>query len=284
MIYFTTKAFNAEATLRRAVESVLGQTCGDFRYHLCDNGSTDGTSDLIREYARRDRRIVPFFNRRNMEWTSASARNVRDLMFHLAPEDWFSVLDADDDYEPGFLAEMLRFAEENRLDFAACRSNHIREPEGTPCNEFELKRDIVVEGEEFGPRFPDYFRFMGAKWGKLQKGTLFCRMDPAALERWLSGWALSHRHDTATELYYLRYSRRAGVLAKLLHNYHLYPVSHSTRNLEFKRRDNWKMPALYREFLLEKAGAVSEENEAYIQELFRRSQRRTAEQEAQNGR
>lgn len=284
MIYFTTKAYNAEATLGRAVESILGQTWGDFRYHLCDNGSTDGTGELIREYARLDKRIVPFFNERNMQWTEESAWNVRDMMFHLEPEDWFSVLDADDDYEPDFLAEMLGFAEREGLDFAACRSNHIREPEGRSCNEFVLEQDIVIEGEGFGMRFPDYFRFMGAKWAKLQRGSLFRRMDQAALERWLAGVQLSHRHDTATELYYLRYSERAGVRAKLLHNYHLYPVSHSTQNLDSKRQDNFKMPEIYREFLRLKVGTVSEENEQYIQELFRRSQRRVEEQEEQNGR
>lgn len=278
MIYVTMKAYNAEATLRRAVESILSQSFGDFRFHLCDNGSEDGTRDLIREYARLDRRVVPFFNRRNMEWTAESARNVRDMMFHLEPEDWFSVLDADDDYEPDFLEEMLRFAEENRLDFAACRSNHIREPEGRTCNEFVLERDIIIGEADFGPRFPDYFRFMGAKWGKLQKGELFQRMDQKALEQWLREQDLSHRHDTATQLYYLRYSRRMGVRAKLLHNYHLYPVSHSTQNLASKERDNLKMPEIYRAFLREKSGTVSEKNEAYIQELFRRSQRRTAEQ------
>lgn len=278
MIYFTTKAYNAEATLRRAVESVLAQTWGDFRYHLCDNGSEDGTGDIIREYARLDRRIVPFFNRHNMEWTAESAPLVRDMMFHLETEDWFSVLDADDDYAPDFLEEMLRFTEENQLDFAACCSHHIQEPEGTSRDEVFLQEDILMEGSAFGTQFPEYFRYMGAKWGKLQKGELFHRMEQGALERWLREQDLSHRHDTATELYYLRYSRRAGVRARLLHNYHLYPVSHSTQNLSSKQADNLKMPDIYRAFLREKVGKVSEENEAYIQEVFRRSQRRTAEQ------
>lgn len=278
MVYFTMRAFNAETTLPRAVESILGQTYGDFRLHLCDNGSLDSTGELVREYARLDRRVVPFFNRRNMEWTPESAWNVWNLMFHLEPEDWFSALDADDDYALDFLEEMLRFAEQENLDFAACRSNFIREPEGIICNEFVLKNNIIVEGDGFGTRFPDYFRFMGAWWGKLQKGELFRRMNQAALEQWQTRLNLFHRIDTATVLYYLRYSQKAGVLAKLLHNYHLYPVSHSTQNLESKKRDNLKMPEIYREFLQYKVGTVSEENERYIQEVFRRSQYRTEKQ------
>lgn len=282
MIYFTTKAYNAEKTLSRAIESVLSQSCGDFTYHLCDNGSQDGTGDIIREYARLDKRIVPMFNPKNMKWTAESEAKVLNLARNLLSEDWFAVLDADDDYEPDFLSEMLGFAKQEGLDYVACRSNHIKEPEGTSQNEFVLNEDIVIEGNGFGTRFPDYFRFMGARWGKLQKGSLFRNMNFAAMDAWLAEVNLSHRHDTATMLYYLRYSQKAGVRAKLLHNYRLYPVSHSTQNLESKQRDNLKMPEIYREFLREKVGFVSPDNERYIQEVFERSQRRTAEQRGSN--
>ena len=278
MIYFTTKAYNAEATIGRAIESVLSQTYGDFIYYLCDNGSTDGTGDIIREYAAKDKRIVSMFNEKNMAWTEESEKKVLNLARNLEPQDWFAVLDADDDYVPGFLEEMLGFANQENLDYVACRSNHIIEPEGISKNEFVLTQDIIIEGDGFSTYFPDYFRFMGARWGKLQKGSLFQNMNFKDLDSWLAELNLSHRHDTATMLYYLRYSQKAGVRAKLLHNYHCYPVSHSTQNLASKVQDNLKMPEVYREFLNKKVGYVSEENERYIQEVFERSQRRVREQ------
>jgi glycosyltransferase involved in cell wall biosynthesis len=275
MIYFTTKAYNAARTLRRAVESVLAQTHGDFTYHLCDNGSTDGTGEIVREYTKLDRRIVPFFNRVNMEWTLESERKVLNLARHLDHGDWFSVLDADDDVDKRFLEEMLGFAQVHGLDYAACRSNFIDEESGATRNEFVLERDIVIEADDFGTLFPDYFRFMGARWGKLQKGSMLRRIDFTAMDEYLARLDLSHRSDTAAMLWYLRYSERAGVLARLLHNYRQYPVSHSTRSPEGKMRDNRKMPDVYRDFLKAKAGFVSVENEKYIGEVFERSMRRT---------
>jgi glycosyltransferase involved in cell wall biosynthesis len=275
MIYFTTKAYNAEKTLPRAIESVLGNTCGDFAYHLCDNGSTDGTGDIVRDYAARDKRVVPFFNARNQEWTPDAQKNVLDLARHLGSDDWLCVLDADDDYAPTFLEEMLRFVKAHDLDYAACRSNFVDDASGAVQNEYVLEKDIVIEDEGFGTLFPDYFRFMGARWGKLQSGGLFGRVDFAALDLYLAGLALSHRFDTATMLWYLRYSQRAGVLARPLHNYRLCPQSHHMRGLEDKVRDNHKMPNVYREFLAAKAGRVSPENERYIGEVFERSMRRT---------
>ena len=68
MIYFTTKAYNAEATMGRAIESVLSQSYGDFIYYVCDNGSNDATGDIIREYAKKDKRVIPLVNKKNQVW------------------------------------------------------------------------------------------------------------------------------------------------------------------------------------------------------------------------
>ena len=45
MIYVRTCAYNAEKTIRRAMDSVLNQTYRDITYYVLDNGSTDRTGD-----------------------------------------------------------------------------------------------------------------------------------------------------------------------------------------------------------------------------------------------
>ncbi len=43
--------YNNKDGLRKTIESVINQTCNDFEYIIIDGGSTDGSVDVIKEYA-----------------------------------------------------------------------------------------------------------------------------------------------------------------------------------------------------------------------------------------
>jgi glycosyltransferase involved in cell wall biosynthesis len=49
--------YNAEQTVRAAIESVLSQTYGDFEFIVIDDGSTDSTGRILAEYAESDARV-----------------------------------------------------------------------------------------------------------------------------------------------------------------------------------------------------------------------------------
>jgi len=52
-------AYNAQRYLPEMIESILGQTFGDFEFILVDDGSTDRTPGIINDYAAKDARIHP---------------------------------------------------------------------------------------------------------------------------------------------------------------------------------------------------------------------------------
>lgn len=52
-----TSCYNQAPYLKECIESVLCQTHTDFEYLLIDDGSTDNTKNIIKEYSKRDERI-----------------------------------------------------------------------------------------------------------------------------------------------------------------------------------------------------------------------------------
>lgn len=58
-------AYNSEKYIAEAIESILNQTFTDFEFIIINDGSTDGTSKIVRKYANRDPRIKFIDNKRN---------------------------------------------------------------------------------------------------------------------------------------------------------------------------------------------------------------------------
>lgn len=100
---------DAQAHLVEAIESVVGQTFADWELILVDDGSTDGSPRIGREFAAREPRIrllPPDPHRRG----AAAARN-RGIA--AARGDYVAFLDSDDLFEPGKLARDVAALDED---------------------------------------------------------------------------------------------------------------------------------------------------------------------------
>ena len=57
--------YNCQTFLRESIESILAQKFSDFEFIIIDDGSTDGSPNIIQEYASRDKRIQAVRNPKN---------------------------------------------------------------------------------------------------------------------------------------------------------------------------------------------------------------------------
>lgn len=57
--------YNTETYLRECIESILSQTYTDFECIIIDDASSDGSREIIQEYAETDPRIHFLFNATN---------------------------------------------------------------------------------------------------------------------------------------------------------------------------------------------------------------------------
>jgi cellulose synthase/poly-beta-1,6-N-acetylglucosamine synthase-like glycosyltransferase len=93
-------AYNAEATLREAVESVLAQTVGDLELIVADNASATPVKEVLSDVADDRLRVI----RKSRNTGTPGGRNTA-LRHARAP--LVSQLDADDAWEPDYLEHVL---------------------------------------------------------------------------------------------------------------------------------------------------------------------------------
>ena len=107
-------AYNCAAYLPDALESLLGQTMGDFEVLAVDDGSTDQTRSILEDFARRDPRIRVFTVENG---GPARARNLGICQAH---GKYLCFMDSDDRLEPELLSALSSLAEAHCLDMVAC--------------------------------------------------------------------------------------------------------------------------------------------------------------------
>src|SRR5262249_49825759 len=112
--------YNGEAYLSQSISSILAQTFTDFELIISDNGSTDGTEQICREYAAKDHRI--HYHR---EETNRGAAWNHNRLVELARGEYFKWQCADDLGAPQMIAECVAELDANP-ELVLCYGQFIR--------------------------------------------------------------------------------------------------------------------------------------------------------------
>ncbi len=100
MISVLVPVWNAKDTLGEALASVAAQTFTDYEVVVVDDGSTDGTFNLLQEWSARDSRVRALSHGERRHLGTPATRNAT---VRAARGDIAAFLDADDRLEPGAL-------------------------------------------------------------------------------------------------------------------------------------------------------------------------------------
>lgn len=108
--------FNASKYLRQNVESLLGQSLKEVEYFFVDDGSTDGSYDILCEYAKKDNRMHVLRN----TVKSDGAAMARNLGMERACGKYLQMVDADDYFAVNMLERFFQTAEKHQVDIVIC--------------------------------------------------------------------------------------------------------------------------------------------------------------------
>lgn len=102
---------NASIWISDSVRSISAQTHKDLEILIYNDGSTDGSEEIIERLAATDPRIIPLG-----ESTNRGIVHALNTMLHKASGGYIARMDADDISLPQRLERQLRFLEEQKID------------------------------------------------------------------------------------------------------------------------------------------------------------------------
>lgn len=198
--------YNIEAHLRQCLDSVLGQTLREIEVICVDDGSTDSSPDVLKEYARNDSRLHVITQ------VNAGPGVARNRGMAEATGKYLIFLDSDDWFEPDFLEQMLRRADETTADVVICKAVEFDTHTGKELPTEWMLKEQYLPGAVFAPEevADHFFQFTyGMPWDK------FYRRD------WLIGTGiqyppLKNSEDLAFVFPTLLASRKIAVLSKVM--------------------------------------------------------------------
>lgn len=102
--------YNAEKYLRRCLDSLLNQTFTDWEAICVNDGSPDNSLDILKEYAKKDKRFVV------LDKKNGGVSDARNAGLKIANGDYIHFLDADDFIDDDYYENMLNTALDNKAD------------------------------------------------------------------------------------------------------------------------------------------------------------------------
>lgn len=105
MVSVIMPVYNNEKFVSQAVQSVLNQTISDLELIIIDDGSTDGTRNVIESFS--DERIKYHYQE------NAGPGAGRNNGMSLSKGEFIAFIDSDDMYKPNKLERQIEFLKEN---------------------------------------------------------------------------------------------------------------------------------------------------------------------------
>lgn len=157
--------YNAYDYLRTAMDSVLAQTLKEIEIICIDDGSTDHSLQIIKEYQNIDGRV------RIVAENNAGPALARNNGMRRARGEFIAFLDADDFFEPTMLEKLYEIAVKDNLDISIGRydiynSRRSRFEEAVRGDHYDIFTPGKVTSKN---EYPDYIftSTSGAAWNKL---------------------------------------------------------------------------------------------------------------------
>ena len=130
--------YNADKFLDESIGSILNQTYSDFEFIILDDASTDSSLKIIKNYAKKDKRIKVLTNKTNQKQAKCRNRLLKN-----SKTEFIAWMDADDISLPVRLQTQVDFLKQNpSVDVVSSRVSFFGD-------KAHLRREFLFNSQEF---------------------------------------------------------------------------------------------------------------------------------------
>ncbi len=146
LVSIITPVYNGERFVEETIHSVLSQTYRDYEWIITDDGSTDSSYQILKQYADQDERITL------LQQANAGSAAARNNGIRHAKGRYIILLDADDLWDEDYLERQIRFMKEKQAECAYASYRFIDE-DGQPiykpfiCKPEVTRKEMMIKNE-----------------------------------------------------------------------------------------------------------------------------------------
>lgn len=200
--------YNTERYLRACLESLAAQTLDDVEVIVVDDGSTDGSLAIAREFERRT--PGPIF--RVFALDHGGVSRARNYGAERSGGGYLAFVDSDDDVEPDYCRAMYEKALRDGNDVVICGRDFIKMERGRLVHNTASMTDFEPDNYRLADHPELLVNISTGPWNKLVKRELFFRV------RFPEGVQIREDFMFVVKTFCL--AERVGVVRRPLYNYY----------------------------------------------------------------
>lgn len=161
--------YNSSTYLNKCIDSLIDQTYENIEIILIDDGSTDNSYNLCKEYEIKDKRI------KVLHKENGGVSSARNLGLQAAKGDYIGFVDSDDFIEKNMYQLLIDSINQNLSQIAICNIYYENENKEQVYN--YSNKDFVFSRQDFPLNMYNILSINGYTWNKLYDKKLIYKND-----------------------------------------------------------------------------------------------------------
>mgnify|MGYP003292456846 CR=1 FL=1 len=232
--------YNCVTYLPVCLDSIISQTYHNIEIICINDGSTDGSDNVLNEYSLKDKRLVI------VHQENSGVSEARNKALKIVTGEYVMFVDSDDWIDSDTVEKVLQYSICNNLDI--CSFSYISEYETIHSKKslyneskvFDFNATQAIARRIIGPidkelRLPLMLDSYGTIWGKMYKYSIINGLKFESLK------IIGSAEDSLFNMFAYRKAQKTGYLHNFFYHYRKTNIGSETKKFRPWLKDRWKI-------------------------------------------